>query len=61
MRIIARLDIKNSNLIKSINFEGLKVLGNPNKFAKKYYDEGADELIFMDLVAVFTTEIVYMI
>ena len=51
MRIIARLDIKNSNLIKSINFEGLKVLGNPNKFAKKYYDEGADELIFMDLVA----------
>ncbi len=51
MRIIARLDIKNSNLIKSINFEGLKVLGNPNKFAKKYYEEGADELIFMDLVA----------
>ncbi len=51
MRIIARLDIKNSNLIKSINFEGLKVLGNPNVFAKKYYEEGADELIFMDLVA----------
>ena len=51
MRIIARLDIKNSNLIKSINFEGLKVLGNPNTFAKKYYEEGADELIFMDLVA----------
>ena len=51
MRIIARLDIKNSNLIKSINFEGLKVIGDPNSFAKKYYNEGADELIFMDLVA----------
>lgn len=51
MRIIARLDIKNSNLIKSINFEGLRVVGDPNFYAKKYYNEGADELIFMDLVA----------
>ncbi len=51
MRIIARLDIKNSNLIKSINLEGLRVVGNPNDYAKKYYKEGADELIFMDLVA----------
>ena len=51
MRIIARLDIKNTNLIKSINLEGLRVIGDPNKFAKKYYEDGADELIFMDLVA----------
>ncbi len=51
MRIIARLDIKNQNLIKTINLEGLRVLGDPNKFAKKYYLDGADELIFMDLVA----------
>tara|TARA_X000000368_G_scaffold183440_1_gene144862 strand:- start:965 stop:1720 length:756 start_codon:yes stop_codon:yes gene_type:complete len=51
MRLIARLDIKNQNLIKTINLEGLRVLGNPNKFAKKYYLDGADELIFMDLVA----------
>jgi len=51
MRIIARLDIKNSNLIKSINLEGLRVIGDPNTFAKKYYKDGADELIFMDLVA----------
>ena len=50
-RIIARLDIKNSNLIKSINLEGLKIIGDPNKFARKYYDEGADEFIFMDCVA----------
>ena len=34
MRIIARLDIKNTNLIKSINLEGLRVIGDPNKFAK---------------------------
>ncbi len=51
MRIIARLDIKNSNLIKSINLEGLRVIGDPNTYAKKYYEDGADELIFMDLVA----------
>tara|TARA_Y100001958_G_scaffold157969_1_gene154492 strand:- start:331 stop:1089 length:759 start_codon:yes stop_codon:yes gene_type:complete len=51
LRIIARLDVKNSNLIKSINLEGLKVIGDPNTFAKKYYEDGADELIFMDLVA----------
>tara|TARA_B100000029_G_scaffold513034_1_gene611347 strand:- start:202 stop:957 length:756 start_codon:yes stop_codon:yes gene_type:complete len=51
MRIIARLDIKGPNLIKGINLEGLRVLGDPNKFAIKYYSEGADELIFMDLVA----------
>ena len=51
MRIIARLDIKNSNLIKGINLEGLRVLGTPNKFALKYYNEGIDELIFMDSVA----------
>lgn len=51
IRLIGRLDIKNSNLIKSINLEGLRIVGNPNTFAKKYYDEGIDELILMDVVA----------
>jgi imidazole glycerol-phosphate synthase subunit HisF len=51
VRLIGRLDIKNSNLIKSINLEGLRIVGNPNTFAKKYYDEGIDELILMDVVA----------
>lgn len=51
MRIIARLDIKGPNLIKGINLEGLRVLGNPNEFAIEHYKNGADELIFMDLVA----------
>ena len=50
-RIIPRLDIKGQNLIKGINLEGLRVVGNPNEFAKKYYEQGADELIFMDNVA----------
>ncbi len=51
IRLIARLDIKSSNLIKPINLEGLRVVGEPNVFAKKYYKEGVDELIFMDCVA----------
>ena len=36
-RIISRLDIKNQTLVKGINLEGLRSLGNPNYFAKKYY------------------------
>ena len=50
-RIIARMDIKNANLIKSINLEGLKIIGNPNEYAKNYYEDGADEILFMDCVA----------
>lgn len=51
IRLIARLDIKGPNLIKSIHFEGLRVLGDPQEFALKYYKQGADELIYMDVVA----------
>jgi len=51
MRIVPRLDIKGPNLIKSINLEGLRIVGNPNLYAIDYYNQGADELIFMDLVA----------
>jgi len=51
VRLIARLDIKGENLIKGIHLEGLRVIGSPNEFAKKYYRDGADELIFMDSVA----------
>jgi len=50
-RIIARLDIKGPNLVKGIHLEGLRVLGKPWKFAKYYYDNGADELIYQDVVA----------
>jgi cyclase len=51
IRLIARLDIKGQNLIKGIHLEGLRVIGSPSKYAHKYYNQGADELIFMDTVA----------
>ncbi len=51
MRIIPRLDIKGPNLVKGIHFEGLRVLGKPERFARYYYENGADELIYMDVVA----------
>jgi len=51
IRIIPRLDIKGPNLVKGIHFEGLRVLGKPADFAKYYYDNGADELMLMDVVA----------
>ncbi len=50
-RIIARLDIKNNALVKGIHLEGLRVLGEPHKFASKYSKEGIDEIIYMDVVA----------
>lgn len=50
-RIIARLDVKGPKLIKGVHLEGLRVLGEPQLFAEKYYSEGADELLFIDLVA----------
>ena len=51
IRLIARLDIKNEFVIKGIHLEGLRKIGDPNILAKKYYDEGIDEIIFMDAVA----------
>lgn len=51
VRIIPILDIKNGLLIKGINFEGLRVLGRARDFAKLYYSQGADEIIYQDSVA----------
>ncbi len=51
VRIAPRLDIKGPNLVKGIHFEGLRVLGKPEDFARYYYENGADELIYMDAVA----------
>ncbi len=50
-RIIPRLEIKNDNLVKGINLEGLRVLGKPEDFAEYYYKNGADELLYQDVVA----------
>lgn len=51
LRIIPRLDIKGEKLIKSINFEGLRVVGDPVEFSKKYYLNNADEILLIDAVA----------
>jgi imidazole glycerol-phosphate synthase subunit HisF len=51
VRLIARLDIKGPNLIKGVQLEGLRVMGDPGIFARSYYEAGADELLYMDTVA----------
>lgn len=51
VRLIARLDIKGSNVIKGIHLEGLRVVGNPQELSEKYYAAGIDEIIYMDSVA----------
>jgi cyclase len=51
VRLIPRLDIKGPNLIKGIHLEGLRVIGDPQEFAVRYYQAGADELVYMDIVA----------
>jgi len=51
IRIIPRLDIKGPNLVKGIQMEGLRLIGDPSFFANHYYENGADELIYVDVVA----------
>lgn len=51
VRLIARLDIKGPNLIKGIHLEGLRVIGSPAEHALRYYEQGIDELLYMDCVA----------
>ena len=51
IRIIPKLDVKPPNVVKPVHFEGLRKMGNPSELAKKYYDQGADELFYIDIVA----------
>ena len=51
LRIIPRLDVKGPNLVKGINLEGLRIIGDPEFFSEKYYNQGADEIIYIDSVA----------
>ena len=51
IRLIARLDVKGPNLIKGVHLEGLRKIGDPQVSARKYYAQGADEIIYMDVVA----------
>ncbi len=50
-RIIPCLDVKNGQTVKGVNFENLQYAGDAIELAKKYSDEGADELVFLDITA----------
>lgn len=50
-RIIPCLDVKDGKVVKGINFEGLKEVGNPVELAEEYYKQGADEIVFLDIIA----------
>ena len=51
LRIIAKLDVKPPNVVKPVHFEGLRKIGQPADLAEKYYLQGADELVYTDIVA----------
>lgn len=51
VRLISRLDIKAPKLIKGINLEGVRVVGDPHEYASRYFREGIDEILYMDSVA----------
>ena len=51
VRLISRLDITGEAVVKGINLEGVRKIGNPKVLAKEYYKQGVDEIIYMDVVA----------
>ncbi len=51
VRIIARLEIKGLNVVKGIQMEGLRVVGQPEEMSNRYFHQGIDEIIFSDIVA----------
>jgi len=51
IRIIPRLDVKGPNVIKGVHLECLRVMGLPKDLASHYYETGADEIIYIDIVA----------
>lgn len=51
VRIIAKLDVKPPYVVKPVHFEGLRKMGLPSQMAKKYYDQGADEVMYIDIVS----------
>jgi len=51
IRIIAKLDIKPPFVVKPVHFEGLRKVGTPVSLAKKYYEQGADEVYYIDIVS----------
>ena len=52
-RIIPCLDIKDGKVVKGVHFEGLKEVGDPVELAKKYEEQQADEIVFLDITATY--------
>ena len=50
-RIIPCLDVKDGKVVKGVNFVGLRELGDPVEMAKRYSEQGADEIVFLDISA----------
>lgn len=50
-RVISRLDVKPPHLVKGVHLEGLRRVGDPEKFARRYYEQGSDEVSYQDIVA----------
>lgn len=50
-RIVPCLDVKDGRVVKGVNFVGLKDVGDPVDLARYYYEQGADELVFLDITA----------
>ena len=50
-RIIPCLDVKDGRVVKGVNFVGLRYAGDPVELAKFYSQEGADEIVFLDITA----------
>jgi cyclase len=51
MRVIAKLDVKPPYVVKPIHFEGLRKIGTPAELSGRYYQQGADEILYIDIVA----------
>lgn len=51
IRVIPCLDVANGRVVKGVNFRNLRDAGDPVELAKRYYEEGADELTFLDVTA----------
>ncbi len=50
-RIIPCLDVENGRVVKGVNFVGIRDAGDPVEIAKRYNDQGADEITFLDITA----------
>jgi cyclase len=50
-RLIARLDVKGENVIKGLQMDGLRVIAPVEELSKRYYEQGADEIVILDTVA----------